>query len=435
MSGLSSINQTTIAFKNLLNKSHTDLGKGLGNEAEDIKFNVHSNTIFVSLISSTPATAVAAGVAVQLNADLTLDVTSNGHAYFATWPLSPPAGTDPITSTSYAYGSGTLVGISAGDRVKNAISFSYGNGYEAIPYAGSPIPANRISIGDARNWVYQYQSGVFYQENTGSTPTTLTVYAYTGQYLTDAIGDFIPLSGATDSNPVTGLISMFDGTGFYLKGSPSNATFIKFDGVTTSPNIPRIIISGQSVLTGGVMSYDIDRSGSYTNRTVVDKEYVDKRAGGTKNIIHVGETITVNAEYQYLVYGNLYLNGTLNNAGQVCIINGTLILGGSGVFNNTGSFIVASLKLEPNPGYVSKNSNYTLAPNDYVVECTSGSFTITLPTAVGITGKNYIIKNTGGGTITIATTSSQTIDGSAPGTLSGTTPLKLVSTGSNWITV
>lgn len=70
-----------------------------------------------------------------------------------------------------------------------------------------------------------------------------------------------------------------------------------------------------------------------------------------------------------------------------------------------------------------------------VVECTTGSFTITLPTAVGITGRIYIIKNTGAGTITMATTSSQTIDGSAPGTLSGLTPLRLMSNGANWIVI
>lgn len=42
----------------------------------------------------------------------------------------------------------------------------------------------------------------------------------------------------------------------------------------------------------------------------------------------------------------------------------------------------------------------------------NGTFTVTLPTAVGIADREYLIKNTGSGTITIATTSSQTIDGS-----------------------
>ncbi len=86
--------------------------------------------------------------------------------------------------------------------------------------------------------------------------------------------------------------------------------------------------------------------------------------------------------------------------------------------------------------YVAKTANYTLTDTDYLVNCTSNSFTVTMPTAVGITGRIYIIKNTGSGTITLATTSGQTIDGSAPGTLSaGPTIIKIMSDGANWITL
>ena len=61
--------------------------------------------------------------------------------------------------------------------------------------------------------------------------------------------------------------------------------------------------------------------------------------------------------------------------------------------------------------YVAKTANYTITSADEVVDCTTGTFTTTLPTAVGITGKSFTIKNSGTGVITVATTSSQTIDG------------------------
>ena len=67
--------------------------------------------------------------------------------------------------------------------------------------------------------------------------------------------------------------------------------------------------------------------------------------------------------------------------------------------------------------YVAKTSNYTLTATDGTVECTANSFTITLPTAVSATGRVYNVKNSGNGVITIATTSSQTIDGNASGVL------------------
>lgn len=71
------------------------------------------------------------------------------------------------------------------------------------------------------------------------------------------------------------------------------------------------------------------------------------------------------------------------------------------------------------------------ASTDYVYLCT-GTFTITLPTA--ISNKNlYTIKNVGSGTITVATTSAQTIDGSTTAPiLVQYTSLDIISDNSNW---
>lgn len=63
--------------------------------------------------------------------------------------------------------------------------------------------------------------------------------------------------------------------------------------------------------------------------------------------------------------------------------------------------------------YQSKTSTYTITEFDYFVDAVSGTFTITLPTAVGCRGRHYVIKNSGTGVLTIATTSSQTIDGAS----------------------
>jgi hypothetical protein len=71
------------------------------------------------------------------------------------------------------------------------------------------------------------------------------------------------------------------------------------------------------------------------------------------------------------------------------------------------------------------------ALTDYV-RFVSGTTTVTLPTAVGNTNR-YTIKNSGSDTVTIATTSSQTIDGSTTASLPvANTSLDLVSDGANW---
>ena len=87
-------------------------------------------------------------------------------------------------------------------------------------------------------------------------------------------------------------------------------------------------------------------------------------------------------------------------------------------------------------------STYSITATDFTVLCNKSSImTVTLPTAVGITGRIYIIKNistNSGSTVTINTTSSQTIDGSASKVLSymgnGSyySGYTLQSNGSNW---
>ena len=90
-------------------------------------------------------------------------------------------------------------------------------------------------------------------------------------------------------------------------------------------------------------------------------------------------------------------------------------------------------------GYIAKTANYTALTTDYTIDCTSGTFTVTLPTAVGSPGRVYIITNSGAGTITIATTSSQTFTNitATPTTLTmaalGT--YQVQSTGANWVVV
>lgn len=70
-----------------------------------------------------------------------------------------------------------------------------------------------------------------------------------------------------------------------------------------------------------------------------------------------------------------------------------------------------------------------------LVEVTANSPTITLPTAANIVGYSFTIKNTGSGTVTLATTSSQTIDGAATQTLTQYQSLTVVSNGTNWIII
>jgi len=82
--------------------------------------------------------------------------------------------------------------------------------------------------------------------------------------------------------------------------------------------------------------------------------------------------------------------------------------------------------------YVSTAISVTLQADQKNVEVT-GAATITLPTAVGVQGKKYVIKNTHTAAITVDTTSSQTIDGALTKTLETYESLEVLSNGVNWI--
>jgi len=71
--------------------------------------------------------------------------------------------------------------------------------------------------------------------------------------------------------------------------------------------------------------------------------------------------------------------------------------------------------------------------NDYLIDVTGNTITVTLPTAVLIGGKNYVIKNSGSGVVTVSTTSGQTIDEASTKSLKNNDSIEIISDGSNWI--
>jgi hypothetical protein len=81
-------------------------------------------------------------------------------------------------------------------------------------------------------------------------------------------------------------------------------------------------------------------------------------------------------------------------------------------------------------------SSYAASDIDRMIlaDATAASLTVTLPTAVGRSGKGFRVKriSTNSNTVTVATTSSQTIDGDSTLDLAALTAVELVSDGANW---
>jgi hypothetical protein len=85
-----------------------------------------------------------------------------------------------------------------------------------------------------------------------------------------------------------------------------------------------------------------------------------------------------------------------------------------------------------------KTADYTATTSDSLIiaDGTSNTVTITLPTAVGITGRLYRIKCVDDTyQVDVSTTSSQTIDGSLTKTLAQWDCLNVISNGSDWMVI
>jgi branched-subunit amino acid transport protein len=104
--------------------------------------------------------------------------------------------------------------------------------------------------------------------------------------------------------------------------------------------------------------------------------------------------------------------------------------------SNTSSYIYGALTTA---GRISKlvtvTSNYTILGSDEIISANATSpINIYLPTAVGIAGRTYTIKNINTGSVTLRPSSSQNIDGSNTYELTNRYSfVKVISNGSNWL--
>lgn len=89
---------------------------------------------------------------------------------------------------------------------------------------------------------------------------------------------------------------------------------------------------------------------------------------------------------------------------------------------------------------VTKTAAYTITNSDDIVLCNAagGAFTVTLPSATGNTGRQFVVKrlNSGSNTVAVAAVGGQTIDGASSVSLSVQYQIiTVVCDGSNWFTI
>jgi hypothetical protein len=230
--------------------------------------------------------------------------------------------------------------------------------------------------------------------------------ATAGQF-TAAIAGYNTHTGSTSEN-VGGYFSASGGT--YNYDAWFNSGAVSFGGAS--------IAAGATDATGAVQgSFFRQTDNSWGGLTFYpNANYTTKTTFGSQGIQTNQDLLFV------VVGGDLKINATRTMVGTNTDATSTL--------QSNGSFAAA---------YVAKTANYTAAIGDYTIECTANTFQITLPTAVGISGRVYNIVNSGAGTITIGTTSSQTfvnvVATPTTLTLAAVGWYSVQSNGANWLVI
>ena len=349
---LSSNTQAQIAFKNLLGKSQTDPTKAfIINEGYGIFFNVQSSNIWLDTIYNSATSSVLQGTCVNVVAGLTAIPGANNYGHFTIWPNTPPSGVDYKTGLSFSYGVGSLIGLTGGSRITSLISDGYGTDYACHPFDNLGI---EIGPTDPRNWVYQYNSGIFYQDNVpGNYPYSIKVYAY--------IGNTLPLSSSSQNIRVSA-----SGTNSY---SSNTSTPI----ITSYLSNYVYLVDFSSTNNSGTVSLNINSIGTYS---------VTKYGNSGLTSLLPGDIST--GQIYYLLFNNIVNNFVLYNSNPVSTSNSYTNLsptlnsvGGINngtVFNNVSTTDILTDILYPEQ--LGNITSFTIGTSStFLIGCTS-SFTI-----------------------------------------------------------
>ena len=111
----------------------------------------------------------------------------------------------------------------------------------------------------------------------------------------------------------------------------------------------------------------------------------------------------------------------------------TFVVTGNGIFINTNGLLALKPGTDMTP-YKAVTATYTITETDSTIDC-DGTFTVTLPTAVGSAGRVFVVKNSGVGVITLDGDGAELIDGAATVTLNAGDVSRVQSTSTGWILI
>lgn len=399
-----------------------------------------TNKTLTSPIMTTPTLGVASATA--------LNITGTGGAGFvALIPQSSPPSTPVSGVRLYSRSTGAFSWIGTNGFTRSIVASITADRVYTLPDfdgtftmdAGTSTLTNKtltspiINVAsDATGDIYYRNSGgAFTRLPIGASTTVLhggTTPSYSAISLTADISGVLPVAnGGTNASSAS--ITAFNNiTGYTASGATG----------TTSTNL---VFSASPTFTGTAIAATLSYTALISTSTNSTINNVNTTSGNVAGGITMRNGGTINGSGSALTFqngagtnsariGNIITGrGTATDVDIVFSNNTGGVLTEVGRLTDQGNWNIAGgLRLN----YVAKTTTYSILSNDYYIDCTTGTFTATLPTAVGIAGKTYCVVNSGAGVITIATTSSQTINGVSTDTLTAGIARNYTSNGANW---
>lgn len=279
-----------------------------------------------------------------------------------------------------------------------------------------------INTSSAASGAQQISPSIHFQgqgwASTGGTSEPVDGYIYMLPVQGTAIvGSTMVFAIGQDSGSLTNVLTLNDGGGASING-PLAVT----SAITSSANIG----------AGATGAY-FWGTGSTTAAMYSDATYTVNLRNGTNGCqLQVDNTYTSGTVFEGGIFGfkttaNVLSIGTVTTGGT---LRNTQFVGG------TVNLIATAIKRT-----TVADAAYSILTTDFLVAYTTltAARAVTLPTAIGVTGQEYIIKDETGNAstdnITIGTTSSQLIDGSSTKVINTAYGvIRVYSNGANWFT-
>jgi hypothetical protein len=261
---LTTATMASAALKKALGFANTDVSKAISNEQYRTGFSTSLSSVFGDAVPVNPAKTnlydTTNGVVEFVRLQMTLDPTSNGHAYFASLPAAyTTSSTNPLKSSDTVnYANGKRLVDTAG--VIQIVPSSFDPKYEVIPYSGGTAVKGSGTVippADARDWFIDPYNGVFFQQGSGadSVVSYIECYIWIGGFLTDRLS--LLHSGSFTNTSTVALLN----TQYYVVDSQTaildpNFTVASWY-VSAQYNDQAFITQVEAILRNGVVKFNM----------------------------------------------------------------------------------------------------------------------------------------------------------------------------------